>query len=130
MRTLRDLREEMRAVARGEVRGEVRGETTPPVRTCVETEAVAGVLGVLTPANLTLMRLIASERPESVSRLAELSGRSQPNVSRALQDLARCGLVRLMRDGMSIRPELAAVEVDVKLALGTCEVIPCAEVSR
>jgi predicted transcriptional regulator len=72
------------------------------------------------------MQLIAVEKPASVSKLAELSGRTQSNVSRALQDLAKHGLVRLIRDGMTVRPVLAAVEVDVNLVNGTCEIIPVA----
>ncbi|WP_255542431.1 helix-turn-helix domain-containing protein [Azospirillum sp. INR13] len=72
------------------------------------------------------MQLIATERPETVSRLAQLANRAQPNVSRALQDLAKHGLVRLVRDGMSIRPELVAAEIDVDLVRGTCRVVPMA----
>jgi len=117
MRSLHDLRDEMRAVASGE-------RKVPPAPTRPEANQIVSVLGVLTESNLVLMQLIASERPESVSRLAQLSGRSQPNVSRALQDLAKRGLVRLVRDGLSIRPELAAKEVGIDLERGTCSVIP------
>jgi hypothetical protein len=40
--------------------------------------------------------------------------------------LAKHGLVRLVRDGMSIRPELVAAEIDVDLVRGTCRVVPMA----
>lgn len=103
MRTLHDLRDEMLAVAQGT-------RPVPPVHSVTDGESVSGLLGVLTPANRALMQLIATERPETVSRLAQLVNRAQPNVSRALQDLAKHGLVRLVRDGMSIRPELVAAE--------------------
>lgn len=119
MRTLHDLRDEMLAVARGT-------RPVPPVQSVTDGEAVSGLLGVLTPANRALMQLIATERPETVSRLAQLADRAQPNVSRALQDLAKHGLVRLVRDGMSIRPELVAAEIDVDLVRGTCRVVPMA----
>lgn len=119
MRTLHDLRDEMLAVARGT-------RPVPPVQAVADGEAVSGLLGVLTPANRALMQLIAAERPETVSRLAQLANRAQPNVSRALQDLAKHGLVRLVRDGMSIRPELVAAEIDVDLVRGTCRVVPMA----
>ncbi|MBP2310713.1 MarR family transcriptional regulator [Azospirillum melinis] len=119
MRTLHDVRDEMLAVAQGT-------RPVPPVRSVTDGEAVSGLLGVLTPANRALMHLIATERPETVSRLAQLADRAQPNVSRALQDLAKHGLVRLVRDGMSIRPELVAAEIDVDLVRGTCRVVPMA----
>jgi len=119
MRTLHDVRDEMLAVAQGT-------RPVPPVRSVTDGESVSGLLGVLTPANRALMQLIAAERPETVSRLAHLADRAQPNVSRALQDLAKHGLVRLVRDGMSIRPELVAAEIDVDLVRGTCRVVPMA----
>ncbi len=117
-RSIRDLREEMRAVARGERAPSPLPEKAP--------DRATGVIGVLTSSNRALMQLIAVEKPASVSKLAELSGRTQSNVSRALQDLAKHGLVRLIRDGMTVRPVLAAVEVDVNLVNGTCEIIPVA----
>lgn len=117
MRTLHDVRDEMLAVAQG-------SRPVPPVRSVTDGESVSGLLSVLTPANRALMHLIATERPETVSRLAQLADRAQPNVSRALQDLAKHGLVRLVRDGMSIRPELVAAEIDVDLVQGTCRVVP------
>ncbi len=78
----------------------------PPAHSVTDGESASGLLGVLTPANRALMHMIVTERPETVSRLAQLADRAQPNVSRALQDLAKHGPVRLVRDGMSIRPEL------------------------
>ncbi|GLR79725.1 MarR family transcriptional regulator [Azospirillum oryzae] len=119
MRTLHDLRDEMLAVAQGT-------RPVPPAHSVTDDGAVSGLLGVLTPANRALMHLIAAERPETVSRLAQLANRTQPNVSRALQDLAKHGLVRLVRDGMSIWPELVAAKIDVDLVRGTCRVVPMA----
>jgi predicted transcriptional regulator len=105
MRTLNDLRQEIGAVARGERAAPQRDES--------------GVLGVLTAADIELMRPIAARQPASVSTLAELAGRRQSNVSRSLQDLARHGLVRLVREGMAIRPELGATKAEFDLAAGT-----------
>ncbi len=119
MRTLHDLRDEMLAVAQGT-------RLIPPVQSVTDGESTSGLLSVLTPANRALMHLIVTERPETVSRLAQLANRAQPNVSRALQDLAKHGLVRLVRDGMSIRPKLVAAEIDIDLVQGTCRVAPIA----
>ena len=112
-RTLTDLREEMRAV----VRGEKRDISRP-----VEAEAITDLFGILTPANRALLQVIGRDRPESVSRLAELTGRAQPNVSRSLQELARFGLVRMVREGQAIRPELSVTHLDVDLVANECHV--------
>lgn len=99
MRTLHDLRDEMLAVAHGT-------RPVPPAQSVTDGEAVSGLRGVLPTANRALMQLLATERPETVSQLAQLAGLTQPNVSRALQDLVNHGLVKLVRDGTSIRLEL------------------------
>ncbi|MBF0305393.1 MAG: helix-turn-helix domain-containing protein [Alphaproteobacteria bacterium] len=102
-----------------ELRGVVRGERTPSPR---PPEPDRGLLPLLA-ANLDLLRVIAQERPGSVSALAERIGRAQSNVSRSLQALARFGLVRLVREGKTIRPELVACHVDVDVANGSCHVV-------
>ncbi|MFS2011216.1 hypothetical protein ACCD06_15250 [Azospirillum sp. CT11-132] len=66
MRTLHNLRDEMLAVAQGT-------RPVPPVQPVTDGESVSGLLGLLTPANRALMHLIATERPETVSRLAQLA---------------------------------------------------------
>lgn len=109
-RTLTDLETEMRAVASGK-------RKAPSVRT--KAAPASGIYGILTPANLSLIQAIAQHRPESVSRLAELLERKQSNVSRSLQELAKWGIVRMVRDGQAIRPTLAATHIDVDLVANT-----------
>lgn len=74
MRTLHDLRDEMLAVAQGT-------RPVPPVQSVTDGESVSGLLGVLTLANRALMHLIATELPETVSRLAQLSSDVQSKMS-------------------------------------------------
>ena len=105
-KSLSDLREEMRAVARGE-----RQASPLPA---------AALLGTLSSqGNLDLLRIINQARPSSVSELAQLVGRAQPNVSRALRQLAKHGLIRLERDGKEVRPVSTAHEIDIDLINGT-----------
>src|SRR4051812_25820923 len=107
--SLIELREEMRAVARGE-----REASSMPA---------GAVLGTLSSqGNLDLLRIIHQARPATVSELARLVGRAQPNVSRALQQLAKHGLVRLERDGKEVRPVSVAHEIDIDLTTGTYRV--------
>jgi predicted transcriptional regulator len=100
-----ELREEMRAVARGD-----RKPSPLPA---------APLLGTLTPEALELLRLISGKSPCTVQELATLAGRSQPNVSRSLQMLARHDLLKLVRQGREVRPVPTAREVRVDLRTGT-----------
>lgn len=104
MRTLADLENELRSVAKGE-----RGPSPAPDVSQVDP------IAVLTPVNRRLLRLLADHDPDSVSALAKLAGMAQPNISRALQDLAAAGYVRFKREGRAVRPEIAAryVRLDV-----------------
>lgn len=109
-RTLTDLETEMRAVASG------KRKAVPARKNAVPAQ---GIFGIFTPSNLTLIQSIAQHRPESVSRLAELLDRKQSNVSRSLQELAKWGIVRMVRDGQAIRPTLAATHIDVDFVANT-----------
>jgi predicted transcriptional regulator len=107
-RSLNDLRDEMRAVARGE-----RAPSPLPA---------GELLNVLASAeHRALLQVIHLERPETVSRLAELTGRAQPNISRALQQLAKHGLITLVRDGREVRPVPRATKVSISLIDDTYE---------
>lgn len=105
-KSLSELREEMRAVARGE------RQASP-----LPAGALLGTLS--SQGNLDLLRIIIQAQPATVSELAQLVGRAQPNVSRALQQLAKHGLIRLERDGKEVRPVPVAREIDIDLATGT-----------
>ena len=107
---LTELREEMRAVVRGE-------------RAASPVSAVGVLAALATPANFELLRVIIRNRPESVSRVAELTGRDELNISRALKDLHRHGLIRLVRKGQAVRPVAVATRIDIDLTNGTCSAI-------
>ena len=104
-KTILDLEAEMRAVAGGE-------REAPP---SPQPRESLSLFGTLTPANAVLLQLIGTAAPASVSELAVLAGRAQSNVSRSLQDLAKLGLVRLLREGVNIRPELSSRTINVDL---------------
>jgi len=106
-KSLAELREEMLGVARGK-------RTPAPL-------PAAPLLASLTPEAIDLMVTLLREHPRNVGELVRLTGRSQPNVSRSLQMLARHHLVRLVREGRDVRPEPIASEVRVNLATGTYE---------
>lgn len=57
--------------------------------------------------------------PASIAEAVRLTGRAQPNVSRSYQQLARYGLVRLVRVGREVRPGALVRELRVDLVDGT-----------
>ncbi len=85
-KSLTELREEMRAVARGE-----RKATPLPA---------APLLAALSREALELLGILLREHPATVTELVTLTGRSQPNISRSLQLLAKYRLIRLVDDRM------------------------------
>jgi predicted transcriptional regulator len=104
------LRDEMLAVARGERKPTPRPATT--------------LLSALTPEAFELLNVIATTPAITVSRLADRLGKAQSNVSRTLQRLAAYGIVRLVREGREVRPELVSAEIKVNLVKSTVEAIP------
>jgi predicted transcriptional regulator len=75
---------------------------------------------ILSEPNRALLRAIAESRPESLTRLAELTGRRKSNLSRTLQTMARYGFVRLERSPRgALRPELPYDRIELTLPLRT-----------
>lgn len=52
---------------------------------------------MLSGRNRNLLATIARERPDSLTELAELAGRSKSNLSRTLRTMSRYGLVELKK---------------------------------
>lgn len=80
------------------------------------------VLG--SPGNRDLLGLIGRERPQSIGALADLAGRAQPNVSRALTSLVSAGLVETRGDGRRTIPSLTALGLEKATDYKLLEPIP------
>lgn len=63
---------------------------------------------VLSDDNRALLELIREEKPESLSRLAKLSGRAPSNLSRTLKTMEGYGLVELRRQARHVQPVVKA----------------------
>ena len=73
---------------------------------------------VLSQRNRELLALIAREEPDSLTELAELSGRNKSNLSRTLKTMSRYGLVELKpgkRGTLVPRVPYDQVRLDVSL---------------
>ena len=82
------MKERTMAIARGELKPG-RGEPT------VWFTSIESLAKVLSGRNRELLETIAREKPDSLTKLAELAGRSKSNLSRTLKTMSRYGLVEL-----------------------------------
>ena len=99
------------AIARGEHQP-TRGE---PMVWFTSIESFAKVLS---GRNRELLALIAREKPDSLTELAELAGRNKSNLSRTLKTMSRYGLVELnegQRGTLVPRVPYDRVSLDVPL---------------
>lgn len=71
---------------------------------------------VLSDDNRALLRLIREEKPESLNRLAEITGRAPSNLSRTLKVIDRYGLVEMQRDLRTVRPVVKVGEFVIRAA--------------
>ena len=82
------LREEIRAVARGE-------KPAPVDAGAMTFDSVEALLRLLTPQNRELLAVIRDKKPQSITELAVLTGRAQPNLTRTLGKFEAIGFVRM-----------------------------------
>ena len=71
---------------------------------------------VLSDDNRALLRVIREEKPESLSQLAEVTGRAPSNLSRTLKTMERYGLVEMQRELRTVRPVVTASEFVIRAA--------------
>ncbi|MEX3239639.1 HVO_A0114 family putative DNA-binding protein [Serratia quinivorans] len=68
---------------------------------------------VLSNENIALLRLIDTEKPETLSQLAELSDRQLSNLSTTLKTLSGHGLVTLEKYGRTVRPKALFTDFEI-----------------
>ena len=71
---------------------------------------------VLSDDNRALLRVIREQKPESLTQLAEFTGRAPSNLSRTLKTMERYGLVEMQRDLRTVRPVAKASEFVIQAA--------------
>jgi predicted transcriptional regulator len=113
IQSLRSLREEMKAVARGE-------RSAPVDAARPSFNSVEAVVRLLTPENRALLAMIRDRKPQSVAELVQLSGRSQPNLTRTLAKLEAAGFITMKSLGRRKAPSIAVKKIVV-------EIDPCSE---
>jgi predicted transcriptional regulator len=93
-----------------------RGETPEPYFEAVFHE-MADLQTVTRPTNLTLLRTVARDQPESIRETARLVDRDVRQVHRNLEELDELGVLDLEPDGQTKRPTVwyDTIEVDLPL---------------
>lgn len=103
------IRERMLAIARGEF----KPKASDPKIWFTSMKSLAEVLS---DENRALLKVIQISQPESISGLAELTGRKQSNLSRTLKTMSSYGLVEMVRENRHVRPIAKATEFEILAA--------------
>lgn len=94
-----------------------RGEYRPkPDEPKVWFTSMKSLAEVLSDENRALLRVITETQPESISALAEATGRKPGNLSRTLKTLSYYGIVEMRREKRHVRPIAKATEFRIVAA--------------
>ena len=98
-----------------------RGEYKPlPSEPKIWFSSMESLAQVLSTRNKLLLELIAQAKPQSITELAQLSGRQMSNLSRTLKTMEHYGLVKLNRKKSGeIRPQVTFDHLRVDLTLSS-----------
>ena len=72
--------------------------------------SIKSLAEVLSDENRALLHVILETQPESISALAETTGRKPSNLSRTLKTMSNYGIVQLKRERNQVRPVATATE--------------------
>lgn len=98
----------------------VRGEYKPkPDEPKIWFESMNALAQTLNPVTIELLRIIDRERPESITDLARISGRTKGNLSRTLKRLQHYGIVELQKNGGRLQPIARATDFQVDFGVYT-----------
>ncbi|MFS2135480.1 transcriptional regulator [Duganella sp. Dugasp56] len=97
------IRERVLAIARGSYKPK-------PNEPKVWFTSMKSLAEVLSDENRALLHVITETQPESISALAEVTGRKPSNLSRTLKTMSNYGIVELRRERNQVRPVAKATE--------------------
>lgn len=103
------IRERVLAIARGDYKPK-------PSEPKVWFTSMKSLAEVLSDDNRALLKVITETKPESISALAEATGRKPGNLSRTLKTMSNYGIVDLKREKNHVRPVAKATEFRIVAA--------------
>lgn len=103
------IRARMLAIARGEYKPK-------PGDPKIWFTSMKSLAEVLSDENRALLKVIMETKPESISELAEATGRKPGNLSRTLKTMSNYGIVEMKREKRRVRPVAKATEFRIVAA--------------
>lgn len=103
------IRERMLAIAKGEYKPK-------PGEPKIWFTSMKSLAEVLSDENRALLKTIRDTQPESISGLAEITGRKTGNLSRTLKTMSNYGIVEMRREKRHVRPIVKATEFQILAA--------------
>lgn len=91
------IRERIYAIAKGEL----KPKSSEPKIWFTSMKSLAEVLS---DDNRALLHVIKESQPDSISSLAEMTGRKPSNLSRTLKTMSNYGIVEMKREKNLVRP--------------------------
>lgn len=91
------IRERVLAIARGDY----KPKTTEPK---IWFTSMRSLAEVLSDDNRALLKVIQEAKPQSISSLADITGRKPGNLSRTLKTMSNYGFVEMKRENKHVRP--------------------------
>lgn len=97
------IRERVLSIARGEYKPK-------PSDPKIWFTSMRSLAEVLSDENRELLKVIQKAKPQSISSLADLTGRKTSNLSRTLKTMSNYGFVEMKREKNQVRPIAMATE--------------------
>ena len=97
------IRERVLAIARGDY----KPKATEPK---IWFTSMRSLAEVLSDDNRALLRVIQEAKPQSISSLADITGRKPGNLSRTLKTMSNYGFVEMRRESKHVRPIAKATD--------------------
>ena len=91
------IRERVLAIARGDY----KPKATEPK---IWFTSMRSLAEVLSDDNRALLKVIQEAKPQSISSLADITGRKPGNLSRTLKTMSNYGFVEMKRENKHVRP--------------------------
>ena len=91
------IRERMLSIARGDY----KPKSSDPK---IWVTSMRSLAEVLSDDNRALLKVIQDSKPQSISSLADITGRKPGNLSRTLKTMSNYGFVEMKRENRHVRP--------------------------
>lgn len=103
------IRERIYAIAKGEYKPK-------PSEPKIWFTSMKSLAEVLSDDNRALLHVIKDSQPESISSLAEMTGRKPGKLSRSLKTMSNYGIVEMRREKNHVRPNAKATDFHIVTA--------------